>query len=252
MGKKLRIRDRLLLGLAIMGDLYFEAFEPYGVQVKKMKGFLPPDYRITNFANTVSRMLKTQQVEKIVKDGQPYLRLSSSGKKRMIRDFSFLRFAKKPWDGYWRVVFYDIPEAERKVRKNLRKKLKELGFGELQQSTYVSPFDLAEDLREFIFSWGLEDSVFVSVSKRLYAGDGKALAEKVWNLTALNRGYLEWLSSLREAKDNNQLKRCYGTFLELLKDDPCLPRELLPRGWLGEKANEEAKWILTRIIKTSP
>lgn len=226
------------MGLAIAGDLYFEIFEPYGIQIKKLKGFLPPDYKASNFTNTVYRMLRTNQVEKIIKNGEPYLRLSSSGKKSLTRDFSFYKFSRKPWDRFWRIVFYDIPEKERTVRVGLQRKLVELGFGKLQESTYVSPFDLAEDIREYILNQQLEDWVFVSVSRRLLAGNEKVLAEKVWGLTKLNERYQEWLDS----------DRSYSSYLEILKDDPCLPKELLLEDWVGEKARKEVKKMLPSLL----
>lgn len=239
MAKKLRIRDKLLLGLALAGDLYFEIFEPYGVQMKKLKGILPPDYKATNFTNTVARMLRTDQIGKIIKNGEPYLRLSSSGRKKVTRDFPILKWTQNPWDRLWRIVFYDIPEKEKRIRVGLQRKLVELGFGQLQESVYVSPFDLAEDIREYILIHGLGDQVFVSVSKRLLAGNERALAEKVWHLAKLNQRYQKWLDS----------NRSYSSFLEILKDDPCLPTQLLPDGWLGEKARKEAKRILTTLLK---
>lgn len=234
MAKKLRVRDKLLLGLAVAGDLYFEIFEPYGIQTQRLRGFLPPDYKVTNFTNTISRMLRTGRIEKIVKRGEPYFRLSHSERDALTRDFPILKFARRPWDHFWRIVFYDIPEGKRGIRVSLQRKLIELGFGKLQESTYVSPFDLAEDIREYLSTHNLEDWVFVSVSRRLFAGNEQSLAEKVWGLSQLNQRYQEWLNS-----DRN-----YSEYLEILKDDPCLPKELLPKDWLGDRAKRTIKEIL--------
>ena len=58
---------------------------------------------------------------------------------------------KKPaqWDKKWRIVIFDIPEKKKKAREALRKKLKELGFKELQKSVFVYPFE-CEDEIDFI------------------------------------------------------------------------------------------------------
>jgi len=247
MAKQLRIKDKLLLGLALAGDLYFAIFEPYGLQAKKIKGILPSDYKAANFYNTVSRLLKTEQIERVVKDGEPYLRLSSQVKKTMIRDFPIFKFAQKPWDHFWRIVFYDIPEEQRRTRVGLKRKLVELGFGKLQESVYISTFDFAEDIREYILAHNLGDWVFVSVSRRLFAGNERALAEKVWNLTELNQRYEDWLENLEKNKGKGGL--VYDSFLEIVRDDPCLPRELLPDDWQGEKAKKEAKKLLANLLK---
>jgi CRISPR/Cas system-associated endoribonuclease Cas2 len=47
------------------------------------------------------------------------------------------------------MVVFDIPENNRKLRKQIRSVLKESGFIPIQRSVWVSPFDAGEALREF-------------------------------------------------------------------------------------------------------
>ncbi|HIE36409.1 MAG TPA: hypothetical protein EYP89_04130 [Candidatus Omnitrophica bacterium] len=56
---------------------------------------------------------------------------------------------KKRWDGLWRLVIYDIPERFKYRRDTLRDFLKELGFGKVQESCWVSPYDFSSLLYEF-------------------------------------------------------------------------------------------------------
>ena len=58
---------------------------------------------------------------------------------------------KKPekWDGKWRIVVFDIPEKKKAAREALRKKLKDLGFVELQKSIFINPYE-CEDEIDFI------------------------------------------------------------------------------------------------------
>lgn len=51
---------------------------------------------------------------------------------------------KKPWDGIWHVVMFDIPTNKNRVRDSFRFHLKQLGFVELQQSVFVSPYSARE------------------------------------------------------------------------------------------------------------
>lgn len=232
MSKRLRVRDRLLLGLALLGDAYFEVAEPFSIQMKKMKGFLPLDYKATHFASSVSKMLRTGYMEKVIKDGEPYLRLAGKGKQTLVRDFPLFTWQNQRWDGKWRIVFYDIPEEMRKTRLRLQQQLMDLGFGKIQESVYLSPYDVAEDLREFVESENLEDYVFISVIKKLLAGNEKVLVGKVWHLEQTNEDYL----SLSERFDKNEpIGELFAEYEDILRRDPCLPKELLPDNWMGIK-----------------
>lgn len=249
MAKILRLRDKLLLGAALTGDLLFEIeyLQPLSFQMKKMRGVLPPDYKLTNFYTAVSKMLKTGYLEKIIKNGEPYLRISGKGKKILIRDFPLFSLRKKKWDGLWRIVFYDIPEKQRSIRENLEAKLKELGFGMVQESVYLSPLDVAEDLREFILAKGLGDKVFVSVSKQLFAGNTKNLANKVWRLEKINDQYEELYQKMLKG---GKLSEIFSEYEEILRRDPCLPKELLPEEWFGDRVQRGIKIFLQKIGQT--
>ncbi|MEW5907971.1 MAG: CRISPR-associated endonuclease Cas2 [Patescibacteria group bacterium] len=95
-------------------------------------------------------------------DGSVEVILTEKGKKCAF-NFNFDKMEiKEPkvWDGKWRIVLYDIPEKNKKVREALRGKLKNLGFYELQKSVFVYPFPckkeidfIAEffELRNFIY-----------------------------------------------------------------------------------------------------
>jgi len=55
----------------------------------------------------------------------------------------------KTWDKLWRVVIFDIPEKKKKARDALRRKLKELGFLELQKSVFIFPYECKDEI-EFV------------------------------------------------------------------------------------------------------
>jgi len=145
--------------------------------------------------------------------------------------------------------FYDIVESERKTRINLQKKLKEIGFGKLQESVYVSPFDVVDDLREYLLELGLTDRVFVTASKRLLAGNEKMLAEMVWKLSDLNEQYAEWIGLLPRLRTQADLINAYEKYLDILSFDPYLPKELLPDDWLGYQVKEKVKSLLRYLME---
>lgn len=45
------------------------------------------------------------------------------------------------WDHKWRLVIFDIPEKHRLARDVFRRRIKEMGFYQIQKSVFVYPFD---------------------------------------------------------------------------------------------------------------
>lgn len=252
MGKLLRIRDILLLTLAGIGDVAHEIKDPMQIMGKSyeaMYGFIPNRYKRSNFLQTVRRTLKTGNIEKVIKNGEVYLRLTSRGTKNLHRDFPILNLTKK-WDKRWVIVVFDISEKSKSIRNNLRNKLKSLGFGMLQKSIWISPLSITEDMREFIDSIGLSEYVFVMEVSGFILGDPKELARRVWNLDSLEKEFLDIKLRLdeinqlvksesdrikkREAKTGKEYyqslrkkREAMREKLEFIVNFPPLPKELL-------------------------
>lgn len=260
MGKLLRIRDILLLTLAGIGDIAEEARDPMQIMGKSyeaMYGFIPKRYKRNNFLQTVSRSLRTSDIEKVIKNGQVYLRLTSTGKKRLYRDFPILNLTKK-WDKNWVILIFDISEKSKSIRNNLRNKLKSISFGMLQESVWISPLSIGEDMREFINAMGLSQNIFVMEVSSFILGDPKQLVRSIWNLDRLEKEYLRLETKIENLnqlikKESDRINKSEAKRVkdyinkdymnELLKKKregmknnlaflvnfPPLPRELLPR-----------------------
>lgn len=193
MKKLLKPKDILLLGLAGIGDLMEEARDPLSLAAsayKNVYGFIPRRYTRNNFLQMVNRSLKTGDIEKIVKDGKAYLRLTSAGKNKVRRDFPITSLTKK-WNKRWVIIIFDIAEKSRKVRDTLREKLRNIGFGMLQESVWITALPIGEDTREFINTLGLSENVFVMEVSHLILGNPKELAKRVWQLDKIEEKYIE-------------------------------------------------------------
>ena len=62
--------------------------------------------------------------------------------------FRYSLFREEKWDGKWRVVFFDVPEEFHKQRDVFRRRLRGLGFHQLQKSILVLPFECEKDVAE--------------------------------------------------------------------------------------------------------
>ena len=260
--KLLRPRDYLLLGLANILDLAEDVKDPLGFVSKSyenMYGWIPGQYKRHNFNHLVWRNLKTGYIEKIIRDNQPYFRLTSSGKNKLTRDFPFLGFQNKGWDKKWRLVVFDVEETNKQARERFRNKLKELGFGMLQESVFISPYDIAKDFTEFIDVQGLNESAYLLVVSTIAVGDIKALVNRVWHLDKMNDFYKKIIRKIedndlifnsdrlnklndKDVKKVQDLTRdIKKEYLEAMLDDPFLPKELLPLDWEGKRAGNLVK-----------
>lgn len=99
------------------------------------------------------------------KDGRKILfKLTDEGRqeaiiKKLLEDDS--------WDGKWRIVIFDIPEKQRKLRHVLRMKLREWQFKPWQKSVWVSKKAIEFELHKFLKEVDLSDWVKVLVAEEL-------------------------------------------------------------------------------------
>lgn len=239
--KKESLRERFMFLVASMLDAYYTMTEIF-INPWDVYGFQA--YTRAAKANFESRMKKAGYIEKIVKDGKTYFRLTDKGRQRIIEDIPLLRYQRKPWDRFWRVAIFDIPKERNKIRDKLREKLKELGFGMLQKSVYITPFEITDIINDFLEEQKLDEEVMLLRMERLSGESERELATKVWKLDDLHFQYLDfvqkWSSYFKKKKKFSRKKaeKWRKEYLELLYNDPGLPKELLPEDWLSQEARK--------------
>ncbi|MBL7159092.1 hypothetical protein ISS85_01320 [Candidatus Microgenomates bacterium] len=243
MAKLLKPKDRLRLLLAGLGDLFEDVADAGGLMsfsYQQVYGYYPRKYKKSNFYLLVNRGLKTKEIEKVKINGVPHLKLTTKGKTKTIRNFPFLSLQKKKWDSLFTQASYDIQETNKKTRELWREKLKELNFGQLQRSVYISPFNLLDDLWEFVQEKRLQSNVFIS-RVRFIGINPKDTAYKVWSLKGLEKAYEKLLEEWKEKKLTSQ--EFLSSYFDILFTDPHLPQELLPKTWPGFTLQKIAKQV---------
>ncbi|HYF05902.1 MAG TPA: CRISPR-associated endonuclease Cas2 [Patescibacteria group bacterium] len=106
--------------------------------------------------DSLYRMVRQGYIEQFEKSGDSYIRLSSSGDR--------LLHTKSPRkDGIWKLIIFDIPEKHRKIRNSLRGKLQQLGFKKWQNSIWVSPYEIHEEIEQELQK--LSDVFFIRLIK---------------------------------------------------------------------------------------
>jgi hypothetical protein len=101
-----------------------------------------------NFTSSMSYLKRKRLVSLAEKDGQQILTLSEAGKKRVLQfNMDQIEIARpRKWDWNWRIVIFDIPEKRKRGREALRRKLRQLGFHQLQKSCFIHPFDCRSEI----------------------------------------------------------------------------------------------------------
>lgn len=94
-------------------------------------------------------------------DGTVEIVLTENGRKKALQFKIDEMKIKKPkrWDKIWRIVIFDIPERRKAAREALRKKLKELGFQELQKSVFIHSYECEDEINFIIEVFDLRSYV---------------------------------------------------------------------------------------------
>lgn len=158
----------------------------------------------------------------------------------------------QPWDGYWYLIAYSIPEDERHLRTRLRDRLAWLGFGSLGNGLWISPHDVEAEVRR------IAEELDVGPYLSCFRANGAAFSEpedlvgKCWDLPGINARYEEFVDRhlpdfyrCRDPGEDGEISaeeayvrrfRLVHEYRDFPRIDPYLPRTLLLKNWAGECA----------------
>lgn len=110
-------------------------------------------YKRYRLGQTLRRLQKQKLVEVVETTDGPVVKITENGLTKALTYKLDEMEIKRPesWDKKWRVVIFDIPEGKKRLRDEFRKRLKQLGFYQLQKSVFVHAFrcnDEVEFLRQ--------------------------------------------------------------------------------------------------------
>lgn len=100
-------------------------------------------------------------------EGKEGIILTREGINKVIKAKFKLFQKRKRKDGKWIMVIFDIPEKKRFSRDFLRKTLYLLGYKMLQQSVWVSPYDVYKETQNFIQRGSLDSYVKMFLIKEI-------------------------------------------------------------------------------------
>ena len=149
----------------ILESLSNLVFHPYRI----VYGYFPKEYNRKSIGITIKRLEQKGFIQKGIIEDEVCIKLTELGIKRLEekrktkKEKALLNIADKNerWDKKWRVVIFDIPETNKRVRQALRETLKVLEFWPLQKSVWISKKDYTKELRKWVQELGLEQHIII-------------------------------------------------------------------------------------------
>jgi phenylacetic acid degradation operon negative regulatory protein len=161
----------------------------------------------------------------------------------------------RTWDGRWLLVLFDVPVTHNHDRKRLRRYLIQRGFGYLQNSVWITPDALDQEMKILVGGKiNVESLIFMEA--RPCAGESdEAIVAGAWDFERINGLYSRLLEVLNQCADvtgrNASAKALLRwlalereTWIAAISSDPLLPETLLPADYLGKIAWSRRKEVL--------
>jgi len=216
-----------------------------------------------------SALCRLRRAGMIVRPGRtaqlPHIR--SEAVETIVRRWPALRPERRwsrRWNGTWWLLCYDVPEARRDYRDQLRFFVRRLGLGRLQESVYITPDDIRaeyDDLARTASAGAV--SVLLASRSTLGRPDGD-LSRLAWNMDRLRlrqSAFLRTGAAIRkkalqgefDAATLRQVREeAFLVYLDVMRTDPLLPRAAWPRGYLGPEVYAMHRGLQRELLRSLP
>lgn len=156
----------------------------------------------------------------------------------------------------WTVVWHAIPEDERLKRGRLARRLRFLGFGALQDGTWVSPHNREAEAVEVIEDLDVQRYCGVLIGTPAEALDFRTFVSRLWPLDELSERYRSFLGEFkpyarrRSMSDEEAFQvrtRAVHAFRQFPALDPQLPDDYMSAPQFREEAIDVFNTIYERL-----
>lgn len=133
-------------------------------------------YAITR---SLKNMAESGLIEEIPTERSSFLRLTPVGRQKLrnIKLSAPNSLVSTEWDGMWRMVMLDFPEARKSERDSIRYLLKKAGFLCMKNSVWISPFPLEHLFMGIKNDLGLHEEIMIVVTQHIDPATEKSLKE---------------------------------------------------------------------------
>ena len=149
----------------------------------------------------------------------------------------------RDWDGSWTLVGFSLPDSRRSTRHDLRSQLVWAGFGLLHSGMWIAPG--TKDVSAIVTELGLRDHVTVLAVRATGPTESADLVRRAFDteqIAARYHAFLDrWDTPGPQPALPDDLARqllLHTDWLQLVRRDPHLPAEHLPRDWPAIRAEQ--------------
>lgn len=116
-----------------------------------IKAFFDTPYKCRIYKKTFYPHIISLEKSGYVKRNKNTLHLTNKGKLRAwYTKWKFTKIDIKKWDGKWRLLSFDVPESQKRLREHLRRKLVALNFARLHDSVWVTPLPIENEIKQLL------------------------------------------------------------------------------------------------------
>lgn len=159
----------------------------------------------------------------------------------------------------WTVIWHAIPEDLRLERGRLSRRLRFLGFGALQDGTWVSPHNREDEAVEVIEDLGVQKFCGVLIGSPAEALDFRTFVSRMWPLDELSKRYKAYVDEFkpftsRRMSDKKAFQvrtRAVHAFRNFPALDPQLPDDFMSQPKFRDEAIEVFTSIYERLAEQS-
>ena len=144
----------------------------------------------------------------------------------------------------WCLISYSLPESQRQLRHQLRRRLSWIGCGTVSAALWICPEYLTRKVEDILTDLGVgEEAVIFLASEPLLDGGLERAVAQWWDLPAIAARHQEFLSAYGSVADSLTPREAFASWMGCLDAwrvipyvDPGLPLAWLPADWPGNRS----------------
>jgi len=116
-----------------------------------IKAFLDTPYKCRVYRHNFYPRIAQLEKSGYIKRSGEQIKITNKGKqKAQFIEWKIKKVDIKKWDGKWRILSFDVPESKKRIRENLRRKLRVLNFIRLHDSLWITPLPIEKEFNALL------------------------------------------------------------------------------------------------------